>query len=207
MGSILVVNAGSTSLKLSVVDEERGTRIGSLDDVDPSSIAPWRIVSSTAGRGSSIPFIHVDVLDEIVALEPLAPLHNAPAVAGIERAREAFPELPHVAVFDTSFHRTEEAAVYALPARWREEWGYAGTASTGSQSSGRWSERRSSPAARARSRLVVCHLGGGCSVTAVRGGCSVDTSMGFSPLEGLPMTTRSGSVDPGALIYVLREHG
>jgi acetate kinase len=211
VGRILVVNAGSTSLKLSVVDDEdEGTRVESFANVDPASIAgvAHRVVHG--GPRFVDPVVIDDaVLDEIVALEPLAPLHNAPAVAGIRQAREAFPGLRHVAVFDTSFHRTipEEAAVYALPRTWREEWGIRRYGFHGL--SVEWSVERASTLIGRPSAdlcLVVCHLGGGCSVTAVRGGRSVDTTMGFSPLEGLPMTTRAGSVDPGALIYALREH-
>jgi acetate kinase len=130
-------------------------------------------------------------------LVELAPLHNGPAVEAIAAARHALPDVPHVAVFDTAFHATipAVAATYALPAQWRRDvrrFGFHGL-------SVQWaSERVRVP------RLVVCHLGGGCSVTAVRDGRSVDTSMGFTPLEGVPMATRSGSVDPGALLYLLR---
>ena len=212
MGRILVVNAGSTSLKLSVVDDgDEGARVESFADVDPASIVgvAHRVVHG-GPRFLDPVVIDEAVLHEIVALERLAPLHNAPAVAGIEQAREAFPRLRHVAVFDTSFHRTipEEAAVYALPRTWREEWGIRRYGFHGL--SVEWCVERASALLRRPSedlRLVVCHLGGGCSVTAVRGGRSVDTTMGFSPLEGLPMTTRAGSVDPGALMYVLRERG
>jgi len=126
----------------------------------------------------------------------VAPLHNRPALAALERAREALPEVPHVAVSDSAFHRTmsDEARRYALPARWGaiERLGFHGLAVESV------AERLDAE------RLVVCHLGGGCSVTAVRDGRSVDTSMGFTPLEGPPMGTRSGSVDPGALLYLLR---
>jgi acetate kinase len=130
-------------------------------------------------------------------LVELAPLHNAPAVEAIAEARRALPGIPHVAVFDTAFHRTipAVAATYALPQRWRREirrYGFHGL-------SVQWaSERLAVP------RLVVCHLGGGCSITAIRDGRSVDTTMGFTPLEGVPMATRPGSVDPGALLYLLR---
>jgi acetate kinase len=142
-----------------------------------------------------------DVRREIEALEPLAPLHNAPALRAIEEAQRILPDLPHVAVFDTAFHATipDEASTYAVPQRWRD-WGVRRYGFHGL--SVQWcAERIRVP------RLVVCHLGGGSSVTAVRDGRSVDTTMGFSPLEGVPMTTRSGSVDPGALIYLLRERG
>jgi acetate kinase len=146
--------------------------------------------------------IDADVREQIRALEPIAPLHNAPALRGIEEASQALPAVPHVAVFDTAFHASipPAAATYALPSRWREEWGVRRYGFHG-LSVQACSERV--PV----SRLVVCHLGGGCSVTAVLGGESVDTTMGFSPLEGVPMATRSGSVDPGALLYVLRERG
>jgi acetate kinase len=142
-----------------------------------------------------------EVRREIHELEALAPLHNAPAVRAIAEAERALPDVPHVAVFDTAFHATipDEAATYALPQRWRDlgirRYGFHGL-------SVQWcAEQVHVP------RLVVCHLGGGSSVTAVRDGRSVDTTMGFSPLEGVPMTTRSGSVDPGALIHLLRAHG
>ena len=140
------------------------------------------------------------VRGEIEALTPLAPLHNAPALEAIEQAQRTLPSVPHVAVFDTAFHARlpPAAATYAVPLRWAEEWGVRRYGFHGL--SVRWAAER----VRAR-RLVVCHLGGGCSVTAVRDGDSIDTTMGFSPLEGVPMTTRSGSLDPGAILYLLRE--
>jgi acetate kinase len=138
-----------------------------------------------------------ELVERLRAVVDLAPLQNAPALAAIDSARRALPDVPHIAVFDTEFHATipDFAATYALPARLREgirRYGFHGL-------SLQWaSERVPAP------RLVVCHLGGGCSVTAVRDGRSVDTTMGFTPLEGLPGATRSGSVDPGALLYLLR---
>ena len=142
------------------------------------------------------------VIAAIEELRPLAPLHNEPALEAIQAAREALPGLPHVAVFDTAFHATipPEAATYAIPRRWRDEWGIRRYGFHGIAV-------QSVVAQVQAERVVVCHLGGGCSVTAVQRGRSVDTTMGFSPLEGVPMRTRSGSVDPGALIYLLREHG
>jgi acetate kinase len=142
------------------------------------------------------------VRTEIFALESLAPLHNGPALRAIEEAERALPDVPQVAVFDSGFHATipDEAAVYALPRQWREAWGVHRYGFHGL--SVQWSaEQVSVP------RLVVCHLGGGCSVTAVRDGRSVETSMGFTPLEGVPMATRSGSVDPGAVLYLARQRG
>lgn len=143
-----------------------------------------------------------EVLAAIEELLPLAPLHNEPALRAIREALAALPEVPHVAVFDTAFHSSipEEAATYAVPRRWREEWGIRRYGFHGIAV--HWVASQLEV-----QRLVVCHLGGGCSVTAVRDGRSVDTSMGFSPLEGVPMETRSGSIDPGALLYVLRERG
>ena len=132
-------------------------------------------------------------------LTELAPLHNKPALAAIGEAMEVLPQVPHVAVFDTSFHRTipGEASAYALPVRWRSEWGIRRYGFHGL--SVQWAaERVLVP------RLVVCHLGGGCSVTAVRDGRSVDTTMGFSPLEGVPMATRSGSIDAEIVLHLLR---
>jgi acetate kinase len=141
------------------------------------------------------------VKDAIRGLVPLAPLHNAPALQAIADAQHALPGVPHVAVFDTAFHATlpEEATHYAVPRQWRD-WGVRRYGFHGL--SVQWaSEQVQVP------RLVVCHLGGGSSVTAVLNGRSVETTMGFSPLEGVPMTTRSGSLDPGAVVFLMREHG
>jgi len=142
------------------------------------------------------------VLAAIEELKPLAPLHNEPALKAIRAAQAAQLAVPHVAVFDTAFHSTipEEAGTYAIPAGWRAEWGIRRYGFHGIAV-------QSVSAQIKAERLVVCHLGGGCSVTALLRGRSVDTTMGFSPLEGVPMATRSGSVDPGALLYLLREHG
>jgi acetate kinase len=142
------------------------------------------------------------VLAAIEELKPLAPLHNEPALKAIRAAQAAQPAVPHVAVFDTAFHSTipEEAGTYAIPAGWRAEWGIRRYGFHGIAV-------QSVSAQIKAERLVVCHLGGGSSVTALLRGRSVDTTMGFSPLEGVPMATRSGSVDPGALLYLLREHG
>ena len=208
MASVLVVNAGSTSLKLRVVDENEYARepdsLGGVAADELDAVA-HRVVHGGPRLRAPV-LIDDEIRREIHRLESLAPLHNAPALRGIEDASAAFPHLPHVAVFDTGFHATipEEASVYAVPARWRNEWGIRRYGFHGL--SVEWStERASQLLGRAGMRLVVCHLGGGCSVTAVANGRSVDTTMGFSPLEGVPMNTRSGSVDPGALLYLLRE--
>ena len=201
LSRILVVNAGSTSLKLSVVEEdESSTSVADLEHA-PTDVGAvgHRIVHGGPKLVDPV-LVDDDVLAEIDALAPIAPLHNAPARKAIDEARAELPDLPHVAVFDTAFHRTlpEHAVTYALPAEWREQWGVRRYGFHGLAVA--WAADRLPVA-----RLVVCHLGGGCSVTAVRDGRSIDTTMGFTPLEGVPMVTRSGSVDPGALLYLLRE--
>jgi acetate kinase len=210
--AILVVNAGSTSLKLHLVFPDESVRaVESLDALPSSDLdaVGHRVVHG--GKHLVEPTVVDDaVYASISDLRSIAPLHNEPALAGIDAARRAHLSVPHVAVFDTAFHRTipAEAATYALPKIWREEWGIRRYGFHGL--SVQWCTERASQlmeGTRPDLRLVVCHLGGGCSVTAVMGGRSVDTTMGFSPLEGVPMATRSGSVDPGALLFVQREHG
>ena len=210
MGSILVVNAGSTSLKLHLVSDRRA-RAGSrgAGRCSPSEIQAvgHRVVHGGPDLVEPA-IIDESVLASIRELRSIAPLHNTPALAGIDAARRVYPSAPHVAVFDTAFHTTipAEAATYALPRIWREEWGIRRYGFHGL--SVQWaSERVSELLGDADLRMVVCHLGGGCSVTAVRGGRSIDTTMGFTPLDGVPMATRSGSVDPGALLFVQRVHG
>lgn len=207
MSLVLVVNAGSTSLKLHAVDaDEHSVAVESLDLVPPDLTAVAHRVVHGGARFRDPVVIDSAVRDQIGELVSVAPLHNAPALEAIEDARAALPDVPHVAVFDTSFHRTipDAAAVYAVPRLWRERWGIRRYGFQGL--SVEWcAERVPEVLGRPVDRLVVCHLGGGSSITAVRSGKSVDTTMGFTPLEGVPMTTRSGSVDPGALLYVLRE--
>ena len=198
--NVLVVNAGSTSVKLALVDEDDESRsLPSLEEAADVDAVGHRVVHG-GDRFRDPVAIDESVLEELDALNELAPLHNPPALNAIAEARRAFPDRPHVAVFDTAFHATlpDEAATYPLPARWRElglrRFGFQGL-------SAQWAaEQVRVP------RLVVCHLGGGSSVTALRDGRSVDTTMGFTPLDGLPMGSRSGSVDPGLLLYLLR-HG
>jgi len=193
---VLVVNAGSTSLKLHLV---RSDTAEAVDGFVPADAVGHRVVHG--GRRFEQPALITQPVERAIEeLSALAPLHNRRALEEIRRAREALPDVPHVAVFDTAFHRTmpPAASTYAIPQRWREDWeihryGFHGI-------SVQWVASQIGT-----ERLVVCHLGGGCSVTAVWRGQSVDTTMGFSPLEGVPMQTRSGSVDPGALLYLLRE--
>ena len=210
MIAVLVVNAGSTSLKLHLVHEDDGVdAVEDLDAVRPEEIGAvgHRVVHG--GHLVEPTVIGAEVRVSIEALAQIAPLHNAPALAAIDDARRLLPAHPHIAVFDTAFHAgmPAEAATYAVPRTWREDWGIRRYGFHGL--SVQWSAERAADllGAEGARRLVVCHLGGGCSVTAVRDGRSVDTSMGFTPLEGVPMATRSGSVDPGALLYVQRAHG
>jgi acetate kinase len=200
--TVLVVNAGSTSLKLSAVEaDDSAVPVASLADAPDGVAAVAHRVVHGGARFLEPVLIDDEVRGELGALSELAPLHNVPALAAIDEARRALPGLPHVAVFDTAFHATipDEARTYALPKRWREEWGIRRFGFHGLSVA--WAaERVGVP------RLVVCHLGGGCSVTAVRDGRSADTTMGFSPLEGVPMATRPGSIDPEILLYLLR-HG
>jgi acetate kinase len=147
------------------------------------------------------------VLKGIEALAEFAPLHNKVAAAAIRAARIALPGMPQVAAFDTAFHATlsEEQFVYPVPWRWTREYGIRRFGFHGL--SVEWSTRRASELLRRQPGelgLVVAHLGSGCSVTAVLGGRSVATSMGLTPMEGLMMGTRAGSVDPGILLYMLR---
>jgi acetate kinase len=145
---------------------------------------------------------------EIDALSELAPLHNPAALAGIEAAARALPTVPHVAAFDTAFHATlpDAAAIYPLPWEWTERWGLRRFGFHGL--SVQYALRRATEMlGRQPAGLAVAHLGSGCSVTAVADGRSVETSMGFTPLEGVMMGSRSGSVDPGLLLHLLGPRG
>ena len=148
-----------------------------------------------------------EVVAAVDELRTLAPLHNGVAVATIRAALKAIPHLPHVAVVDTAFHATlpQDAYRYPVPERWFSEWGVRRYGFHGISVA--WSAERAPQLlgrAATDARLVVAHLGSGCSVTAVDGGRSVATSMGLTPLEGLMMGTRSGSIDPGIMLYLRR---
>jgi acetate kinase len=178
------------------------TTVGALDEAAGVAAVGHRVVHG-GPRFREPVVVDAEVREAIAELEAIAPLHNAPALAGIEQAGRALPGVPQVAVFDTAFHATipPAASTYAIPRRWREDWGVRRYGFLGL--SVEWAVERAAallgrPAAELG--LVVCHLGGGSSVTAVRDGRSVDTTMGFKPLEGVPMNTRSGSIDPGALV-------
>ena len=147
------------------------------------------------------------VKTDLAALTDLAPLHVPVNLEGIAAAEAEWPGVPQVAVFDTAFHATlpPEARTYALPHAWTEDWGlrrYGFHGLSHAYCAGRAAQLLGRPAAGLR--LVICHLGQGCSLSAVCDGRCVDTSMGFTPLDGVVMGTRSGAVDPGLLLYVLR---
>jgi acetate kinase len=202
---VLVVNPGSSSLKVTLL--ENG--VEHADDGGPYDAIGVRFVHG--GPDHTAP-VRLDdrVLAELDAVAELAPLHNPPALQAARDLLEAHPGTPVVACFDTTFHATipTAAATYAVPRAWTERWrrrrfGFHGLSHA-------WASRRAAELVGRpveELRIVTCHLGGGASLCAVRGGRSVDTTMGFTPLEGLVMQTRSGSVDPGLMLHLLRREG
>ncbi len=236
MTRVLVLNAGSATLKASVIEgpsnellARAGVEVaggsapafvaavhGLLAELakagaDPTSVGAvgHRVVHGGA-RFTKAVLVDDAVVAGIEALGTLAPLHNAAAARVIAAARSILPSIPHVAVFDTAFHASLDAPayVYALPSAWHDEWGYRRFGFHGL--SVEWSTGRAGELLGRDPRelgLVVAHLGAGCSVTAVWQGRSTSTSMGMTPLEGLVMATRSGSIDPGLLLVAQREHG
>ncbi len=232
-GSALVLNAGSSSLKagLFAADgrcqwrEQRRWQPASgameevLDGWLPAALDSWngepllaahRVVHG--GEDFTAPtFLSPPVLEALEGLINLAPLHNGPALAVMGWLSRRRPQLPQWACFDTAFHSTlsPEARTYALPAAWRElglrRFGFHGLnhQHVSETVSRRWSGKPQSPPRPLR--LISCHLGAGCSLCAIRDGRSVATTMGYTPLEGLVMATRSGSIDPGLLLQLLRQ--
>jgi acetate kinase len=152
--------------------------------------------------------IDAEVKRTIEELTELAPLHNPASLEGINAVEHFLPKVPQVAAFDTAFHATlsEAARTYPLPQKWTREWGIRRYGFHGLSHS-YCSAEATKRIGRRDLRLVIAHLGNGASVSAVCHGVCVDTSMGFTPLEGLMMATRSGTVDPGILIYLLQRKG
>src|SRR5437763_9445353 len=191
---VLVLNPGSSSMKSAVYEMPGENRIEDKDDIDAVGI---RVVHG-GSRFEEPAIVDDAVLGEIGKLSALAPLHNPLAVNAIEQVRRERNGIPIVAVFDTAFHRTlpAVASTYAVP---REldirRYGFHGISYS-------YVSKRLQ-ALNAGDKVIVAHLGNGASVCAIRGGRSVDTSMGFTPMEGLVMGTRAGDLDPGAILYLL----
>ena len=221
---ILVVNAGSSSLKLRVLDPDDRI-VGSADLPAPRGLADAAAVAGAVGgfrpvdavghrivhggtRYTQPIRIDREVVERLRALTDLAPLHQPKSLAALDTVTATLPDVPAVACFDTAFHAAMPAAAstYAIPPEWRKRWdlrkyGFHGLSHA-------YASRRAGELL-GRSldgvRLVTCHLGAGASLAAVRDGRSVDTTMGFTPLDGLVMATRSGSIDPGLVLW-LEEH-
>ena len=208
-GPVLTVNAGSTSLKVRLVDPAGASEdVPSLQEVPPGVAAVGHRIVHGGPRLTAPALLDDDTAARLREAAALAPLHDRPAIDAIAAARRALPGVPHVLVPDTAFHATmpAEATTYAVPVRWREDWGVRRYGFHG-LSVGWAAERAAAMLGRDDLRLVVCHLGGGASVTAVRAGRSVDTTMGFGPLGGVVMGTRSGSVDPDVPLHLVLRHG
>ena len=236
-GGVLVLNAGSSSLKACVItpsgerlwkdqrswslaDPGAGGQEGSLETTLegwlPEALAPWRDGLTLAGhrvvhgggRFTAPVRLDAEVLEVLEGLVPLAPLHNGPALRVMRWLERCLPDLEQWACFDTAFHSTLPSAAhtYAIPAPWRarglRRFGFHGL--NHQHVAETVARRRNDPESLASLRLISCHLGAGCSLCAIRGGRSIATTMGYTPMEGLVMATRSGSLDPGLLLHLLR---
>jgi acetate kinase len=220
---VLTVNAGSSSLKLRLVgadgallaEEELSATSGRADERElaaalaglPAADAIGHRVVHGGSRFTGPVRLDARVTAALRELTPLAPLHQPAALDAMEAVAARVPELPAVACFDTAFHSTlpEAARTYALPRAWRERhdlrrFGFHGLSHA-------HAARRAAELCDGPLRVVSCHLGAGASLAAVANGRSVDTTMGFTPVEGLVMATRSGTVDPGLLLWLLQHGG
>jgi len=223
---ILVVNAGSSSLKLRVLDDADGV-VASIDLPAPrgttdagaietalGSLGPIRAVGHRIVHGGtrySGP-VRLDAAVEanLRALSDLAPLHQPKSMAALAAVQAVLPDVPAVACFDTAFHASMPAAAttYAIPPEWRKRWAlrkYGFHGLSHAYASRRAAEIVGRPVEDLR--IVTCHLGAGASLAAVRDGRSIDTTMGFTPLDGLVMATRSGSIDPGLVLWLADHAG
>lgn len=220
---ILVVNAGSSSLKVSVVDgddriltdHEFDSPDGRLDEaalgnairgMEGLEAVGHRVVHGGARFQASVR-IDPEVVRYLGTITDLAPLHLPAAIAAIQAVGRLMPDVLAIACFDTTFHSRmpEAASTYAIPRAWRERYGIKRYGFHGFSHA--YASRRAATILERSARdlkLVTCHLGAGASLAAVVGGQSVDTTMGFTPLQGLVMATRSGTVDPGVLLYLMR---
>lgn len=232
MMPILVINCGSSSVKYRLFDmaDERVMASGQIERIGQPGAVPdheaaiaqvcvdlaqdagdvaavgHRVVHGGEQFVDAVP-IAPDVEAAIDGLAVFAPLHNPPNLAGIRAARAHFPDAVHVAVFDTAFHQTAQphAFLYALPFAFYERdrirrYGFHGT-------SHRYVSERAAGILGRPFTGITCHLGNGCSIAAIEDGRSADTSMGFTPLEGVAMGTRSGDVDPAVVLLLARRLG
>jgi acetate kinase len=168
-----------------------------------------RVVHGGEKFKSSV-LINEEVLAAIKAVQDLAPLHNPPNIAGIEAARSVLPNIPHIAVFDTAFHQTmpEHAFLYAVPYEWYgmygvRRYGFHGTSHL-------YVSRRASVLMGKKPKetnVITMHIGNGVSISAIKNGQSVDTSMGLTPLEGAVMGTRCGDLDPAIILFMIEKEG
>ena len=220
---VLVVNAGSSSVKLALLDDDDRTLAEGelaapraavdatqLRDALDSGLGDADVVGHRIVHGGErfrdAVLIDAEVERGLRELVELAPLHQPKSLATLDAVSELLPGVPAVACFDTAFHATLSPAAYtyALPVAWRRRWGVRRFGFHGLSHA--WVARRV-PGLLGRSRdgmrIVSCHLGAGASLCAIAGGLSHDTTMGFTPLEGLVMATRSGSVDPGLLLWLM----
>ncbi|OIP79759.1 MAG: acetate kinase [Parcubacteria group bacterium CG08_land_8_20_14_0_20_48_21] len=231
-GTILVLNAGSASLKFSVREGAKFSCVqeGIVPTAEKAEAALKEVLRSIPDMGNVVAIGHrvvhggsqfhtavvIDksVMQTLMQLDDLAPLHNPRSREIISLAHEYLPQLPNVAVFDTAFftHLPRRARVYAIAREWEEShgiirYGFHGT----SHKSMLYKTAEKLGKKPKDVTMVSCHLGGGSSITAIKKGESVDTSMGFTPLEGLVMTTRAGDIDAGAVALMAkvieREHG
>ncbi|TDV44104.1 acetate/propionate family kinase [Actinophytocola oryzae] len=220
---VLVVNSGSSSLKLALLDEpdrvldsvtlewwsgEDETRdLSAFVDRLPGVDAVGHRIVHGGGRFTGPVRLDEEVRDAIADLAELAPLHQPRGVAGIDAVGAVLPGVPAVACFDTAFHHDlpAAAATYALPREWNERWGLRRYGFHGLSHA--CIARRVAELAGPDLRIVSCHLGSGASLAAIAGTRSVDTTMGFTPLAGLVMATRSGDVDPGLVLWLLHHSG
>lgn len=221
---VLVVNAGSSSVKLRVLD--RDDRVAFSRDL-PAIQDESEAIRADLDRLGDIDavghrFVHggptftgpvvIDdaVEEELLRVAPLAPQHQRASLRALQAVRRSFPQVPAVASFDTAFHATLplEASTYAIPREWSETYGVRRYGFHGLSHA--YAARRAAEVLHREIhglRVVTCHLGAGASLAAVRDGRSIDTTMGFTPLEGLVMATRSGTVDPGLVLWLQRHAG
>ena len=191
---------------LDVLASEEHGAVKSLDEIDAVG---HRVVHGGEKFSESV-LITDEVMDKIVECIDVAPLHNPPNIAGIKAIEELIPGKPQVAVFDTAFHQSmpAEAYMYALPYEMYEKYGVRRYGFHGT--SHRYVSQRACEFLGVNyqdQKIITCHIGNGASVTAIKNGKSIDTSMGFTPTEGLMMGTRSGDVDPGALAFIMEKEG